>query len=310
MGANIQLGKLVQVPLRDVWKHEALNFTQWLAAPENIQHLGEAIDVEFIESQTEVRVGQFYVDILAKDQNDRQIVIENQLEPSNHDHLGKVITYAAGFDAAVVVWIVESAREEHEQAVHWLNENTTENANFFLLQIEAWKIGDSLPAPRFNIIARPNGWARVVKQTATTGAVSELKLQQQAFYELVRDDGMTRSRHVKSWPKASPQHWYDLAIGSSQAHLSLTVNSVQKRAGCDLYINDNKPLYAELYAQRAEIEAELGLTLDWQELPDRKACRIIVYRPGNFLDDDQASELVTWLVNTADNMARVFPRYL
>jgi hypothetical protein len=142
----IQLSKLVRVPLRKVWKHEALDFTQWLALLENIEALGEVIGMQLADPKTEVGVGQFHVDIVARDENDRTVVIENQLESTNHDHLGKIITYAAGVGADVVVWIVERAREEHEQAIKWLNENTTEHANFFLLQIEAWKIGDSLPA--------------------------------------------------------------------------------------------------------------------------------------------------------------------
>lgn len=307
MNATVQLSKLVQVPLRDVWKHEALHFTQWLAMPENIQLLGEVIGVDIIETQSEVGVGQFFVDILATDENDRQIVIENQLGPTDHDHLGKIITYAAGLDADVVVWIVERAREEHEQAITWLNEHTTERANFFLLQIEAWKIGDSLPAPRFNIIARPNDWAKAVKQTAAAGNVTELKLRQQAFFERVREYGGENAKYVKSWPKPSPQHWYDIATGSSQAHIDLTVNSIQKRVAVGLYINDNKELFAKLEAQREEIEEQLGAELDWQELPQKKASRLILSRPGDFADDMQSQELVAWMVNSADSFAKVFP---
>ncbi len=306
----IQLSKLVQVPLREVWKHEALNFTQWLALPENIQELGEVIGVEFVDTQCEVGVGQFYVDILATDGNDRRVVIENQLEPTNHDHLGKIITYAAGLQAHVVVWIVERAREEHEQAINWLNENTTEDANFFLLQIEAWKIGDSLPAPRFNIIAKPNDWAKVVKQSAGVSTVSELKLQQQSFFGRVREYGEEHAKYIKNWQKPHPQHWYDIAIGSSQAHIGLTVNSVQKRVGVEIYINDNKELYAKLVVQREEIEAKLALKLDWQELPQKKASRIIASRPGDFTEETQSQELVEWIVATADDFARVFPPYL
>lgn len=113
--SEIQLSKLVQVPRREVWKHEALDFTHWLALPENIEYLSEAIGIELVDIQTEVGVGQFQVDILATDENDRRVIIENQLEPTDHDHLGKIITYAAGLQADVVVWIVERAREEHEQ---------------------------------------------------------------------------------------------------------------------------------------------------------------------------------------------------
>lgn len=275
-----------------------------------LEHLAEVIGVEFVEAQTEVGVGQFHIDILAIDENERKIVIENQLEPTNHDHLGKIITYAAGLQADVVVWIVERARDEHEQAVNWLNENTIEHANFFLLQIEAWKIGDSLPAPRFNVIARPNDWAKAVKQSAAGSSFSELNLQQKAFFERVRERGEATAKYIKSWSNPSPQHWYDIAIGSSQAHVGLTVNSKQKRVAVDFYINNNKELYAKLYDQRHVIEGELALQLDWQELPERKASRIIASNAGDFLDDPQSDALVDWLVQTADNFARVFPPYL
>ncbi|MCV7367727.1 DUF4268 domain-containing protein [Mycolicibacterium duvalii] len=298
------------MPLREVWKHEALDFTQWLAIPENIQLLSEVIGVEIVETQSEVGVGQFFVDILATDENDRRIVIENQLAPTDHDHLGKIITYAAGLHADVVVWIVERAREEHEQAVNWLNENTTDQANFFLLQIEAWKIGDSLPAPRFNIVAKPNDWAKAVKQTAASGTVSELKLKQQDFFERVREYGEAHAKYIKSWAKPAPQHWYDVAIGTSQAYIDLTVNSLQKHVGVGLYIINNKELYAKLNDAREEIESQLGLVLDWQELPQKKASRITITRNGDFADPGQLDEIISWMATTADAFAKVFPKYL
>ncbi|MFZ1801667.1 MAG: DUF4268 domain-containing protein [Candidatus Saccharimonas aalborgensis] len=306
----IELSKLVQIPLREVWKHEALDFTQWLALPENIQNLSETIGVDITNTQTEVGVGQFHVDILAEDEIGRKIVIENQLEPTNHDHLGKIITYASGLQAEVIVWIVERAREEHEQAVNWLNENTTENANFFLLQIEAWKIGDSKPAPRFNIVAKPNDWAKVVKQSASGNAISDLKLQQQAFYERMCEYGKEHARHIKSWRNARPQHWHSIRIGSSQAHLDATINSREQQVGMELWIADNKDLFHKLFTKKDEIEEKLGFQLDWQELPDKKGSRVFIAKSGDFLDATESEELIKWLVETADNFSKVFPKYL
>ncbi len=306
----IELSKLVQIPLRDVWRHEALDFTQWLALPENIEHLSETIDISIVATQTEVGVGQFHVDILAEDDNGKKIVIENQLEPTNHDHLGKIITYAAGLQAEVIVWIVERAREEHEQAVNWLNENTTEDANFFLLQIEAWKIGDSKPAPRFNIIAKPNDWAKTVKQSASGNSFSDLKLQQQTFFERMCAYGEEHAKYIKSWQTPRPQHWQTIRIGSSQAKLSATINSREQQVGMELYINDSKDLFHKLANKKEEIEQKLGLQLDWQELPERKASRIIIAKNGDFLNPSDSEELIAWLVETADNFARVFPKYL
>ena len=308
---EIQLSKLVSVPLREVWKHEALNFTQWLAMPDNLATLGEVIGIELVEAKTEEGVGKFFVDIVAKDERGRTVVIENQLESTNHDHLGKIITYAAGVDAEVVVWIVERAREEHEQAVNWLNDNTTEKANFFLLQIEAWKIGESLPAPRFIIIAKPNDWAKIVKQSAAGNTVSDLKLEQQAFFERIREYGEIHAKHIKSWQTPRPQIWYNIAVGSSQAHIELTVRSVgAKQVTVQIYVPDNKLIYAKLYARREEIEAKLGFDLEWKELPDKKASRILVRRAGDIHDPEKSQELVAWMVKTADTFAQIFPKYL
>lgn len=305
----IELSKLVQIPLREVWKHEALDFTQWLALPANTELLSDTIGVNITETQTEVGVGQFHVDILAEDEHGRKIVIENQLEPTNHDHLGKIITYASGLNAEVIIWIVERAREEHEQAINWLNDNTTEDANFFLLQVEAWKIGDSLPAPRFNIIAKPNDWAKTIKQSASGNTISELKLQQQAFFDKVVEYGKDHAPHIKSWQNSQPQHWHDIRIGSSKAHISLTVNSRERRVGAEIWIGNDKELFHKLLSKRDSIESKLGYELNWQELPSKKASRIIVTRQGDFLKESESENLVQWLVQTADEFSRVFPKY-
>ena len=308
---GIQLSKLVKVPLREVWKHEALDFTQWLALPDNLALLGEMIGIELVDAKTEEGVGKFYVDIVAKDENGHTVVIENQLESTNHDHLGKIITYAAGVDAEVVVWIVEHAREEHEQAVNWLNEHTTEGANFFLLQIEAWKIDASLPAPRFNVIAKPNDWAKTVKQSAASTTVSDLKLQQQAFFEQVRQHGEEHALHIRSWRQTRPQYWYDVSIGSSQAHIRLLVQSTgTKQVVVSIYIPENQDLFNALNAQCSDIEGALGVKLDWQDLPKKKASRIEISHPGDFLNATQSKDLVAWIVATADRFAQVFPKYL
>lgn len=304
------MSRLTKLPLRTIWKHEAIDFTNWLALDENLELLSETIGVDLINAQTEVGVGQFHVDILAEDENGHKVVIENQIEPTNHDHLGKLITYASGLGAEVVIWIVSRAREEHEQAVNWLNENTTEHANFFLIEIEAWKIGDSPPAPRFNIIAKPNDWAKTVKQSGTGNKVTDLKLQQQAFFEKLRDYGTVNAKNVKSWQTPRAQHWYTIRIGSSQAKLSATLNSKESQVGMELYINDSKDLYHKLLSHKDEIEEKLGMTLDWQELPDKKASRIFVAHSGDFTDESQTDELVRWLSETADMFSKVFPKYL
>lgn len=305
------MSRLTKLPLRTIWKHEALDFTQWLALPENLELLAETIGVDLINAQTEVGVGQFNVDILAEDENGHKVVIENQLESTNHDHLGKLITYASGLQAEVCIWVVSRARQEHEQAINWLNENTTEGANFFLIEVEAWKIGDSLPAPRFNIVAKPNDWAKTIKQQSSgANKITDLKLQQQAFWEKLREYGDQNGKLVRNWRKALPQHWYNIGIGSARAKLAAKVNTQESYVGLELYIYQDTALFHQLEALKTEIENKLGYKVDWQELPERKASRIIITKDGNFQDESEQDELIEWLVTKADEFTKVFKKLL
>ena len=138
------LAKLKKLDLREVWGHEATGFTIWLSQEENLNLLSEEIGITIKLVQVEANVGKFNVDILAEEENsERKIIIENQLEDTNHDHLGKIITYASGYDASIVIWIVRDFREEHRKAIDWLNEHTDENLGFFLIKLELWQIGAS-----------------------------------------------------------------------------------------------------------------------------------------------------------------------
>ena len=153
------LGKIKKIVLRKAWNHEASDFTNWLAEEDNLRLLSDGIGVDIKLIKTEAAVGRFNVDILAEEENTgnkNKIVIENQLEATNHDHLGKIITYASGFDANMVIWVVKEAREEHRQAIDWLNEHTDEDLAFFLVQIELWQIDESRFAPKFEIVSKPN----------------------------------------------------------------------------------------------------------------------------------------------------------
>ena len=303
-----KLGKFIKVNLREIWKHEALDFTQWLAQDENLELLSQELGIELMSARTEVKVGQFAVDILAFDDNENRVIIENQLEQTNHDHLGKIITYAAGLQAETIIWIVSKAREEHQLAVSWLNENTNEKLNCFLIEIEAWQIDDSAPAPRFNILAKPNNWVKTLR--SGTDKISETKLQQQDFWDKVKEYGEMNAKVVKSWQKARPQHWYNISIGTSKAHLALTLNSVKNQIGLELHIPDNKDLFQKLFTKKEMIESQLGYKLDWQELPDKKASRVIITKVADFRDESQQDNIIKWAVEKADEFTRVFKKLL
>ena len=184
----MKLGTLQRIDLRGYWKHEALDFTRWLSEPENIALLSDAVGIGIEVIQTEASVGRFNVDILAQEENtDRKIIIENQLETTDHAHLGQLITYAAGLEAQYVIWIVKEVREEHRQAVDWLNEHTDEDINFFLVAIELWQIGNSDPAPKFSIISRPNEWKKSVRTSAYDGNLSDTKTKQLEFWQQLKE---------------------------------------------------------------------------------------------------------------------------
>jgi hypothetical protein len=307
----IDLGKFKQVPLREIWHHEALDFTGWLALDENLELLSEELGISLLNAQTEASVGNFAVDIVAEDDNGHKVIIENQLEDTNHDHLGKIITYAAGLQAETIIWIVKKAREEHEQAIYWLNENTNDRVNCFLIELEAWKIDDSRPAPRFNIVAKPNEWAKTLQKTsAANSKVSEYKLKQQAFFGKLRDYGKAHSKYVKSWQKPLPQHWYNIAIGSSKAKLAINVNSRKNYLSVNFEVYDDQPLYDKIMSKKDEIEQKLGFPLIWDPKPNRKASHAEVHLTGGIENEASHQGLVEWLVDKADMMAKVFPKYL
>ena len=304
------LGKLEKVDVRDIWKNEAKDFTKWLAREDNLSILSDEIGISMNLIKTEAGVGAFSADILAEEQNTgRKIVIENQLEQTDHDHFGKLFTYGSGLDAGILIWICRDIREEHRQAIDWLNEKTDNTLNIFIIKMEVWKIGDSKPAPKFQIICSPNDWAKTVKDTVTGNKLSDTNLLQLDYWtEFNRYMGINYS-----WFKArkpQPQHWYDVAIGSSQVHISLTVSFSKSFIRCELYIPDNKELFHKLNEQKDNIEKELGFTLTWQELPKAKASTItIAENKPKIKMKETWDNCFTWYGDIVKRFTDVFPKY-
>ena len=197
------LGKIERIDdLRTIWPHEAYDFSKWLASESGLALLSDATGIDLVLEERESSVGEFSVDIFATEEgSSRRIIIENQLEHTNHDHLGKIITYAAGKDAEVIVWIVKHARDEHKQAIEWLNQHTDENIGFFLIEIELWKIGDSLPAPNFNIIERPNDWSKIIK---TSEGLSDLKRLYAEFWQSFNEYAFSKKEFNSFFSKRKP----------------------------------------------------------------------------------------------------------
>lgn len=268
----MNLGKLKELDVRSVWGHEQYDFSKWLASSENIKELGDVLNLSLVDVETEKFVGAYRCDILCKDEITGKIVlIENQLEQTNHDHLGKIITYASGLDAAVVVWIVSNAREEHASAMQWLNTHTTDEVSFFLIEVHAYIIGNSAPAPMFKIIEQPNDFVKQVKNIAKSKELSEAQLKRLEFWNQLNDvlDVMENKPFNKR--KATTDHWYAVAIGSAQCHISINLVNREHAVRVNLWIPDNKELFDKLYSHREEIEKAAGIPLKWDRLDAKKA---------------------------------------
>lgn len=293
------LGRLESLPIRDVWRDEARDFTPWLAREENLAVLSDAIEMNLELVGTEQSVGPFKADIVARD-GDRVVIIENQLEATDHRHLGQLMVYAAGRTAQAVVWVAKQVTDEYRKVIDWLNEET--NVAFYALEVELWRIGDSLPAPKFNVVCEPN---ELTRQTATSAPVTETKVLQLEFWkgfsEVAEEQGTTLKMQ-----KPKPQHWFDMRFGTSRAHVSLTALS-RGRIGCELYISHSQAdaIYEALDDQGEAIESELG-ELEWQPLPDKKACRIARYRDADIEDQTSWQDLFKWLLHEAEAFRSTF----
>lgn len=307
----INLGKLKEIKdLRKVWPHEALDFTPWLAQEENLALLADAVGLEITVDETESSVGDFNVDIYATETGtDRKIIIENQLEDTNHDHLGKLITYASGKSADIVIWVVKRAREEHRSAIEWLNNHTDENIAFFLLEIKLYQIGNSDIAVKFEVVEKPNDWTKEIKRHTSSSPTLQARYD---YWVAFNDYAFANSSFAKAFNKrkASTDHWMTLSVGSSACHISLNQIRKDNLMVVEWYISDDKDLYHKFHSHKDAIESELGMKLDWRELPEKKASRILIAHEADFQNKDKWSEQFDWTMAVAMKMKTVFKKYL
>lgn len=307
---SVKLGKMTKVTdLRSVWKSEPRNFSKWLAEEENLNLLGSEIGVDMTLEQLESKVGGFSVDILAVETGtNRKIIIENQLEETNHDHLGKIITYASGKDAQIIIWVVKGAREEHRRAIEWLNEKTTLDIAFFLVEIELWKIDNSLMAPHFNVVERPNEWARTIQ--VIDGLTDTQKLQYE-FWQGFCDYAFSRKDMSTEFTKRkhNPQHWHTLGISGKPYTINPGVNTTKKVISVDLYIPGDKALYQKFLDQKDDFEKDFGEKLEWIEAA--KDCRIVVKTQGDVKNttDTNWKKLFDWMIAAALKMKSIALKY-
>jgi len=313
---RLELGRIEVVDVRVVWRNEAGDFTPWLAQEENLSALGEALHLgELTLQSTELSVGEFSADIVCVDEGGAPVLIENQLEPTDHRHLGQVLTYLAGIGSseASIVWVATRFREEHRAAIDWLNRSTNDGYDFFGIEIEVLRIGDSAPAPRFNVVAMPNDWVRQARQAvrrAASEANSETGTLYQEYWLAVRDVYQAAGEKAR-FPKAWGRQWLPFSVGRSGFQLAAVANRTEKTLRVELYLHQkgmpSKQAFKALLAQRADIESTYGGPLDWHELPDRVASRIAVYLTNADISDrNDWPRQHAWIVKELSRLRRVF----
>jgi len=302
------LGKIERCDARSIWPHEASDFTPWLAKEDNIAQLADAIGLELEVENVEVAVGPYSADILAKDTGTGQyVVIENQLAKTNHDHLGKAITYGSVLNASAIVWVATEFTEEHQKALEWLNDNTGDSLAFFGVQLEVWKIDDSRPAVRFNVVSRP---AQIMRQAAVVKAgetLTEPKKLQLEFWTLVRDK-LVADKVVTSAQTPKPQYWFDVPVGRVFFVLSNIANTHEGRIGVRLYISNKVAERAlpQLLDQKEAIERDIGAALLWNPHPEKNDKIVAILREADLWNRNEWDGYAAWMVDMIARFRRAF----
>lgn len=306
----MKIGKLNKVDIRELWKGEATDFTPWLAKDENIKQLEETIQIELEVIEQEKNVGPFRADILCKNTiDDHYVLIENQLEKTDHTHLGQIMTYAAGLDAVTVIWIAKEFTEEHRATIDWLNRITDEQFNFFGIEIEAYKIGDSLPAPLFQIVSKPNEWSRTIKSAAASNQnLTETKSLNIEYWTAMKQYFEEKGTFLKQ-QKPQPQHWTNFALGKSNFYLA-AVSSVRDNflrveflINSDTSKEDFRKLKEKYETQSYE---QIGENLIWDELKDKKVSWIYFKKDANVSERNDWNNQHQWFMETLEKFDKFF----
>lgn len=304
---TIVLGELKSKTLRTVWGHEEMEFTPWLAQDENMARLSEAIGMDLQIERTEVPVGPYFADILAKDASGGYVMVENQFGKTNHDHLGKLLTYGATLGATVVVWVAEQFTDEHKKALDWLNDRTTDALSLYAVQLEVLQIDDSRPAVKFNVVSEPSAIIRSASIAKSSGPLTEAQELQLAFWTMFRDQLLER-KILTSTQTPRPQYWFDIPLGRSNFVLSNIVDTSGGRIGVRIYLGNEiaDAALAQLERERAAIESEIGTKLQWNPYPEKRDKIIALFRQVDLDARDKWSEYCAWLIDTVVKFRKVF----
>lgn len=305
----MKIGKLTEVDIRELWKGEACDFTPWLAEEDNIKQLGDAIDIELEVLEQEKNVGPFRADILCKNTiDDHYVLIENQLEKTDHSHLGQIMTYAAGLDAVTTIWIAKQFTEEHRATIDWLNRITDEQFNFIGIEIEAYKIGDSDPAPLFQIVSKPNDWTRTVKRVAGSQNLTDTKALNLEYWTAMKKHFEAKGTKLKN-QKPLPQHWTNFAIGKSYFHMAAVSSVRDNFLRVEFLINTptSKEDFKKLKEKYETLTYEqISENLVWEELPDKKVSWVYLKKDANVSDKSDWQNQHQWFLETLEKFDKFF----
>jgi hypothetical protein len=308
-----RLDRLKKISLKEIWDNEAQDFTPWLAEENNLELLSKTIRTPLELEAQEKDVGPFRADILCKNtEDDSWVLIENQIDKTDHKHLGQLLTYASGLQAVTIVWIASKFTEEHRAALDWLNKITDDDFRFFGLEIELWTIGNSPAAPKFNIVSKPNNWSKTISQAAkniSEGIESETKAMQYRYWQGLIDYLENNGSKLRT-QDPRPRHWQTFAVGRSHFYIDATVNTRDSRLGIGLKIADKnhaKNFYNLLVLDKEEIEAEMQEKLEWRELPDNTKSEIILFKNNvNLSDKKDWNTQYGWFKTNIEKFDKVF----
>ena len=305
-------GELKKIPLREMWPNEAHHFTPWLA--DNIEALGNALGFDLELKDREASVGDFSLDLLAEDLGtQRKVIIENQLTQTDHDHLGKLITYASGFNASIIIWIAESIRDEHRQAIEWLNQRTNTETQFFAVVVEGLQIDESKPAYNFKPIVFPNEWQKSKMRTLNTNNTSSRGEEYRSYYQPLIDE-LREKHHFTNARKAQPQNWYAFSSGIRGVNycVAFSMGSIPR---VEVYIDqgnkeNNKQLFDTLKTKEHDIQEQYGGNFEWLRLDDKKACVILLRGNGrgrlSEMTEEEIDEVRHWHIKNLLKIKEVF----
>lgn len=314
MATKLNLSKIELVPLRKCWQNESSDFTPWLAEEENIARLAEALGLSELEViATEERVGSFRADILCKDPiTDKLVLIENQLEKTDHNHLGQILTYAAGLDTVTIIWIAEKFTEEHRAAIDWLNRITDKDFNFFGIEIQLIKIkSNKSVAPIFNVIAKPNDWSKDVRSSSQTKSdkATEKRKAKYEFWSAFCEYMSKNPSKLFKIEEPTQQHWMSIAIGSNRFSITLLIHTNIGRATVRLYMPDDldKANFDALEKNRENAERSIGAELEWWRHEGQKISTIDVYLHNcNFADSTGQQAVFAWYKDYTERFIKYF----